>query len=386
MDLSLKATIEIIENDIKEKKTFDIKDPVLLLSTLRDLDNMIGLNKVKDSIAAQLRHLLNKSKTNQKSGTFLNMVLSGPPGVGKTELAVIYAKIMFSLGYLDGQTSEGVDRTSMSMEEMQLYLAVFYLISYFIMVLIKLLSGINLIILCMFVVLLVALMYTMKLKKSKENNLSDLVTVVNGGQLKGQYVGWTTKNVQDLLKANLGKKVVFIDEAYTIMTDQRDVFGMEALTTLNQFMSENPKNCIVVFAGYRDLLDNTIFKFQPGLESRITWDFECEPYSPEELTRIYLQQLNKENLVVSDIDNCLQQIKKHYNLFESQGRSTARLVYFTKLEIENFNFINRTPENCVVSSEILEKSIQKLHDNKNRKKNNVTNDEVLKKLREFIDT
>jgi DNA polymerase III delta prime subunit len=371
--LNLDETIKIIENDIRTKNMGKIKDPELLLSTLKELNAMIGLETVKKAIAVQVIHLIGNIRKDKKKKILLNAVLAGPPGVGKSELAVIYAKIMFALGYLNEKHVTSSTPSKTSLDEIQIYLTLFYLGTCLAMILIRVLSGFSLLTIIILISLILIVSSFMQAKNN--SNKTDLVTIVNGAQLKGQYVGWTAKNVIDLCKANAGKKVIFIDEAYTIMTSHHDHFGMEALTALNQFMSENPESCIVVFAGYRDLLNKTIFKYQPGLESRVSWNFDCEPYTYEELSKIYIDQLNRDDMILENFENCKNQIKENYDLFSSQGRSTARLKYFTNLTLETHNFQTGNVTNRIVTPQILEAAIKMLKSNQGRKTetNNNTN-------------
>ena len=48
---------------------------------------------------------------------------------------------------------------------------------------------------------------------------------------------------------------------------------MEALTVINRYMDEHSDDYIFILNGYKDLLDRTIFKVQPGLRRRIQWTF-----------------------------------------------------------------------------------------------------------------
>ena len=55
--------------------------------------------------------------------------------------------------------------------------------------------------------------------------------------------------------------MLFVDEAYSLYNGSNfspDMYGMECLTTINLYMSENPTKVIVIFAGYKDLLDKII--------------------------------------------------------------------------------------------------------------------------------
>lgn len=64
---------------------------------LENLNNMIGMNKLKNSIVDQILYYL--QELDQKPD-FMHTVIYGPPGTGKTELAKIIGRIFASLGIL----------------------------------------------------------------------------------------------------------------------------------------------------------------------------------------------------------------------------------------------------------------------------------------------
>lgn len=63
---------------------------------LKKINNMVGLESVKKEIFKKIIYYL-KNPNNEE---YLHTVLSGPPGVGKTELAKIYGEIFSKLGIL----------------------------------------------------------------------------------------------------------------------------------------------------------------------------------------------------------------------------------------------------------------------------------------------
>jgi hypothetical protein len=85
-----------------------IRHPQLLVISLQELNDLIGNDKVKDSVSTQVSHLIMmkrralENSTIKEDEVMLNTVLYGPPGVGKTLVGTKLAKIWYSLGYLDG--------------------------------------------------------------------------------------------------------------------------------------------------------------------------------------------------------------------------------------------------------------------------------------------
>lgn len=166
----------------------------------------------------------------------------------------------------------------------------------------------------------------------------ELITVKSRADFVDKYVGWTALKTNKLLEENVGK-VIFVDESYSLINGPQDEFGMEALTTLNLFMS-SPKGrqTIVIFAGYRDLME-PIFNCQPGLKRRFMWQFECTGYSPEELFQIFKKQLNKKGWGLTDEKATLKIFKDNPDAFLSFGGDTERLTFLSELE-HSRDFIN----------------------------------------------
>jgi len=98
-----------VENNINMEAIHNIKEP------LHELNNMIGMNGLKDSIVDQIIYFvqnlhINKDPTNSD---FMHTCIYGPPGTGKTEIAKIIGKIFSSLGILKKKYFKKVTRTDL---------------------------------------------------------------------------------------------------------------------------------------------------------------------------------------------------------------------------------------------------------------------------------
>lgn len=82
------------------KKRFNLNMKILnnLVEPLQELQNMIGLDTIKKIIFDQLIYYL--QNLDDKNQDMLHTVIIGPPGVGKTQLTHIIAKIYNRLGFL----------------------------------------------------------------------------------------------------------------------------------------------------------------------------------------------------------------------------------------------------------------------------------------------
>ena len=79
-----------------------------LVEPLEELDNMIGLEDFKSNLFDQIIFYL--QELDVKNIDMLHTVIEGPPGVGKTELSHILAKIYKSFGFLKNSKVTSVKR------------------------------------------------------------------------------------------------------------------------------------------------------------------------------------------------------------------------------------------------------------------------------------
>ncbi|MBR1471695.1 MAG: AAA family ATPase [Lachnospiraceae bacterium] len=125
---------------------------------------------------------------------------------------------------------------------------------------------------------------------------------VNGAELKGKYVGWTTEKVKDLFKRN---DIIFIDEAYSLVSQNgdSDSFSQEAVAQLCIELEAHAMDRLVIFAGYggesmkdKGNLMKHFLRSNPGITSRINATIFFPSYSPEEMTQIFHIQARSKGL------------------------------------------------------------------------------------------
>jgi hypothetical protein len=104
------------------------------------------------------------------------------------------------------------------------------------------------------------------------------VRIVTRADLVGEFVGHTAPKCLKVLNECLGG-VLIIDEAYSLYHGDKDSFGFEAITIINEFVSKHPNEIILILIGYQDKLAETLFAGQPGLERRCTWYIDVEEYT-----------------------------------------------------------------------------------------------------------
>lgn len=116
---------------------------------------------------------------------------------------------------------------------------------------------------------------------------------VGGSGLRGLYQGHTTAKVRELVeKARDG--VLFIDEAYGMVTSERDDFGQEALTELmRQVTLPDNGDTVFILAGYEDQLDN-LMTFNQGMSRRFGSKVRFENFTPPDCVELARRKLTEE--------------------------------------------------------------------------------------------
>lgn len=366
--MSLKSLIsKFKEEDNKFKKY--VKYENLFLNSLNELDTIIGNDDVKDMIAKQIMvYLAQQYQGIETDKTMLNIIFSGSPGVGKTMIAGKVAKILYSLGLVKAKKKPaGIALREMIRENKNSsdYLTFIYIFLIFgiicfsvMMYTWKFLVGLglfySLILVTVFLFFVFFSIYYINscwysipneepepksnVKEETPQTIKDIdesliFSVVTRTDFIDRYVGGTEKKTKALLMDNIGK-VLFIDEAYSIARYSHDQFGLEALDQLNLFLSQHPNEIIVIMAGYKELLEQTVFTYQPGLRRRFMWTFDCKGYTSQELFQIYELQLKKQGYKVFEDDRNLimKLFSENYDEFKNFGGDTERLTNYSKLD------------------------------------------------------
>lgn len=115
--------------------------------------------------------------------------------------------------------------------------------------------------------------------------LSGSVLVEAGrSDLVGKYVGHTAYKVKSIFREAKGK-VLFIDEAYSLVEAWEGSFGDEAINMIVQEMENHREDTVVIFAGYPDKMEK-LFSRNPGLRSRVPFKIRFQDYSADEMAEI----------------------------------------------------------------------------------------------------
>lgn len=338
-----KNKLDCFKNEIIKKYSDKIVDVDLFKSSLEELKLMVGNDDIKLDICKQIKYLMSEKIKGGKNTHMLNTVIYGPPGTGKTMIGNIMAKIWYSLGFLDGYVNPIEEYIHLDDPvEMQTYAFVLTILvkviaagfAGFVACLSNFKTSTKIILIGGVFLILGYICYKIYdyFQNPPKQHYSSILKVVSREDFVDRYVGGTDKKTIALLKRNLGK-VLFIDEAYSLINSPQDSFGAEALTALNRFLSENPGKICVIMAGYKELLQNGVFKIQPGLPRRFMWHFESPGYSSEELFKIMVRKLNNENWILDarDFIDIEKLFDKKKSVFKSFGGDVEKLIFFSKL-------------------------------------------------------
>ena len=275
---------------------------------LVELNNMIGMKHLKENIVDQLLYYLqnlhipnatNSYSRASSSGDFLHTVIYGSPGTGKTEVAKIIGRIYSNLGVIKSKGSSSSTASAGTYVPPKK----------------KSSSGSG-----------------SSSSSSGSSSSSSKFKKVTRADLIAGYLGQTALKTKDAIKDSLGG-VLFIDEAYALgNTEKRDSFSKECIDTLCEALSEHKDDLMVIIAGYEKDLNECFFAYNDGLDSRFTWRFKIDDYSPEDLRDIFSKKVKDFGWSIYEGEEIKAEwFEKHMKYFKYYGRDMETLFSKTKI-------------------------------------------------------
>lgn len=189
---------------------------------------------------------------------------------------------------------------------------------------------------------------------------------IHGRDLVDKYVGWTAQKVHNIVKEAIGG-VLFIDEAYSLVSDRRGSFEDEAIATLIKEMEDHRSEICIILAGYTEEMKKLI-KLNPGFESRIQFTINFTDYNENELLKIFESLCKNEKYRLSN--SCKEILKNNFiKARENENFGNGRYVrnLFEKVKFEQANRIAQTNSKSInsINSCDIENAIKLIHCNKN---------------------
>ncbi|MDQ0220490.1 AAA family ATPase [Peribacillus cavernae] len=129
----------------------------------------------------------------------------------------------------------------------------------------------------------VAKIYSELLKETGMLKRGHLIVASRADFVAG-YVGQTALKTKKKIREALGG-VLFIDEAYSLLSQSAGDFGKEAVDTLVDEMTRHNANLVVILAGYPHEM-NMLLESNPGLQSRFKKFLHFRDYSNDEIIEI----------------------------------------------------------------------------------------------------
>jgi len=158
--------------------------------------------------------------------------------------------------------------------------------------------------------------------------LGHLVEVDRSSLVAG-YAGQTAIKTRSIVESALGG-ILFVDEAYAIVADDRDHFGKEALDTLIKLTEDHREDLVVILAGYREEMKR-LTSSNPGIKSRFASVIEFADYTADELMLIADAMLKDEMLELDEraraaLSHIFDQMAQVHDRENGNGRAVRNLL------------------------------------------------------------
>lgn len=425
--MKLSKVIEKIECYIKEKHpvTKAFTHPQKLVDALHELDDMVEMDTAKTIISKHIRHII---VTKKLKNELLNTMIYGPPGVGKTEVGIILAKIWASLGILKkkpnkpsrsmpdfktamenevlkhrhgivkkrykrlrnnprGDLLEHIQRHSSELSSVES-------IPHFLENLstnilnsthnkrklgndwIYTIDSLN---------SAVRYFQTSQTKKEVLNTIYRTVTsnemtltdpIEPPEDKMDDELPFVLAKPHDFIGQYIGETAIKSEEflkkhaGKVIFIDEAYTlaekrYGLEALTVITRAITEHPERNIFEFGGYKEQM-RQISEVQPGLDRRCSFVIEIKEYSPDGLMKIFEKQLKEHTKTIGEEyrDDINRHFVAHKDKYTHYGGDTKKLAYYCNVEHSLDVFEKADLDNTCLTYKQFESGFNSLIQNK----------------------
>ena len=272
--------------ELKNKYAFDYEKLYNIIEPLEELNNVIGMDKVKKSIISQISYFLLGLEPLKD---MLHTVIQGPPGVGKTMLGHIIAKIYHKMGIIECSNNNF---------------------------------------------------------KFKVYKRSDLV-----GQYLGQTAIKTQNAIDECIGGVMFIDEAYsLGSVSNSSNEKNDTYSKECIDCINQNLSERAGKFVCIIAGYADQLDKHFFSVNEGLKRRFTFKYTIDKYEHNELAKIFCKKIydNSWNISKELYDTNISQVliefmKTNYTEFPNFAGDIETFILHVKLA-HGFRIFGKNPD------------------------------------------
>ena len=158
---------------------------------------------------------------------------------------------------------------------------------------------------------------------------SGQVIEVDRSTLVGQHLGETSKKTTEVFKSALGG-VLFIDEAYALMSCENDPLGKEAVDTLVKLIEDFREDIVVILAGYdKEMKD--FLNTNSGLRSRFPMTVNFKDYEIDELIEIGKKMIENKGFILDgnsedELEIAIRKEKQKSASHSGSGRMVRNII------------------------------------------------------------
>lgn len=369
----------------------------LFVDLILELDSMIGLEKIKLQLTKHIKHALAQLERGMNRSGYHNVILLGEQGRGKSELAVRIGKVFAAMCYFTPPDADNEDDTPTVQVDRKELISI---MNYFrtnlkklgirnstskyrlgrILRKRKILSRLSSAVIHRTYYSLPGITpfsgntirkilnghYDENELLPNKYNIMDLLNkkvvtpkiglckVFNKSDLVGRYVGHSAPKTLGALKEIRGGAFI-LDEAYSLLNtaDHPCTFGLESLNTINQFLSEHPQDQMVIFCGYRDMIQG-LYENQRGLYRRFNWVYNIDDYSPKELATIFMSKIPEQIPTKLTVDELEIIFKEHMPLFKNSAGDIVNLCNYAEIEMDFMNDNSLKTDHIISGIKVLQ--------------------------------
>ena len=150
---------------------------------------------------------------------------------------------------------------------------------------------------------------------------------ISKGHLASKWQGQMLEAIRELI-FDYSNGVIFIDEAYSLVTDSKDSYGNEVLSFIVHAMTDPKCTTTFIMAGYAEMIKNNLFSANEGLSRRFNSIFVMEKPNPNEMAQIFKVICNKAKgwKCVAQTDDLTKMFEQSKEYFKDSGGDIEALV------------------------------------------------------------